>query len=111
MKQVSLNAIILSTVLIAGIETPTQAQAFLPVEARWEWQPPSLGLMYGSAGRFNNYVLHSRLDDSYDPPFGYGEYAEYGPWAYRRFAVQNCTLMRLAWQRRTVGRGPLASCY
>lgn len=32
------------------------------------------------------------LDDSYDPPFGYGEYAEYGPWAYRGYA--GCQLVQ-----------------
>ena len=26
------------------------------------------------------------FDDGYDYPFGYGEYAEYGPWAYRGYA-------------------------
>ena len=26
------------------------------------------------------------LDDSYDYPYGYGEYAEYGPWAYRGYS-------------------------
>lgn len=33
------------------------------------------------AGGFG-YVGAHPFDDGYDYPFGYGEYAEYGPWAY-----------------------------
>ena len=29
--------------------------------------------------------LGNPLDDSFDPPYGYGEYAEYGPWAPRYY--------------------------
>ena len=36
------------------------------------------------------------FDDGYDYPFGYGEYAEYGPWAYRNDAPA----------MRCVGSGP-----
>jgi hypothetical protein len=31
------------------------------------------------------------FDDGYDYPFGYGEYAEYGPWTYRS-ALARCYL-------------------
>jgi hypothetical protein len=41
---------------------------------------------YGSVGHY----IHP-FDDGYDYPFGYGEYAEYGPWAYRADAA-NCFL-------------------
>ena len=43
-----------------------------------------LGLGYGYYGY--------PLDDSYDPPYGYGEYAEYGPWAYRGNPGNGCAL-------------------
>jgi hypothetical protein len=43
-----------------------------------------IGLGYGYYGY--------PLDDSYDPPYGYGEYAEYGPWAYRGYAGGECVL-------------------
>ena len=32
------------------------------------------------------------LDDSFDYPFGYGEYAEYGPWAYGGYVSGGCFL-------------------
>jgi hypothetical protein len=32
------------------------------------------------------------LDDSFDHPYGYGEYAEYGPWAYRGYVGSSCFL-------------------
>jgi hypothetical protein len=32
------------------------------------------------------------LNDFYDHPYGYGEYAEYGPWAYRGYARGVCQL-------------------
>jgi hypothetical protein len=35
------------------------------------------------------------FDDGYDYPFGYSEYAEYGPWAYRRDI--SCYVMRRIW--------------
>lgn len=41
-----------------------------------------IGLGYGYYGY--------PLDDTYDPPYGYGEYAEYGPWAYRGYAGDGC---------------------
>ena len=31
-------------------------------------------------------------DDSYDYPYGYGEYAEYGPWAYGGNVSGGCFL-------------------
>src|SRR5262249_14583880 len=34
------------------------------------------------------------LDDGYDPPFGYGEYAIYGRWAYARTGGANCYVLR-----------------
>ena len=43
------------------------------------------------------------LDDSYDHPYGYGEYAEYGPWASRRFGGGDC---RLAQRRVQTADGP-----
>ena len=37
---------------------------------------------YGLAGWGWGTVYGYPLDDSFDPPVGYGEYAQYGPWAY-----------------------------
>jgi hypothetical protein len=53
----------------------------------WGWRGPAIGIGVGLglgwglglAGGYYGYPL----DDSYDYPYGYGEYAEYGPWAYR----------------------------
>jgi len=42
------------------------------------------------------------LDDSFDPPYGYGEYAEYGPWAYRGYYGDGCYRTR---QRMRTGYG------
>lgn len=61
---------------------------------------PGFGFGYGYYGH--------PLDDSYDYPFGYGEYAEYGPWAHRGFEGAGCELtprrVRTAsgWRWRTV---------
>jgi hypothetical protein len=50
---------------------------------------PAYGAIAGGIGLGYGYYP---LDDSYDPPYGYGEYAEYGPWAYRGYAVGECVL-------------------
>lgn len=42
------------------------------------------------------------LDDSFDCPFGYGEYAEYGPWAARNTEDGCCAVIRRL--RSPVGR-------
>ncbi|MCG2632372.1 hypothetical protein L6654_37800 [Bradyrhizobium sp. WYCCWR 13023] len=42
----------------------------------WAWHHPGLAVTWGWGN-----VYGYPLDDSFDPPFGYGEYAEYGPWA------------------------------
>jgi hypothetical protein len=47
-----------------------------------------LGVGFGYGYGYYDYPL----DDSYDYPSGYGEYAEYGPWAYRGYA--GCELMQ-----------------
>ena len=41
--------------------------------------PGSGGIVYADGFGFAR--VHP-FDDGYDYPFGYGEYAEYGPWAY-----------------------------
>jgi len=46
----------------------------------------AVGLGYGYYGY--------RLDDSFDYPYGYGEYAEYGPWAYRGYGSGVCQLVQ-----------------
>jgi hypothetical protein len=50
------------------------------------WRGPAIGIGVGlglgwGLGLAGGYGYP--LDDSYDFPYGYGEYAEYGPWAYR----------------------------
>ncbi len=80
-----------------GIETPLMFRklcilamfcmtAFVPERALaggsyryhpWAWYHPGLAVTWGVN------VYGYPLDDSFDPPFGYGEYAEYGPWADR----------------------------
>lgn len=41
--------------------------------------------------------VYSRLDDSYDYPFGYGEYAIYGRWARDAYGRPDVTRCRLIW--------------
>ena len=41
--------------------------------------------------------IYSRLDDSYDYPFGYGEYAIYGRWARDAYGRPDVTRCRLVW--------------
>ncbi|MCG2672819.1 hypothetical protein ACFPFP_38575 [Bradyrhizobium sp. GCM10023182] len=41
--------------------------------------------------------VYSRLDDSYDYPFGYGEYAIYGRWARDSYGSPDVTRCRLIW--------------
>jgi len=40
---------------------------------------------------------YSRLDDGYDYPFGYGEYAIYGRWARDAYGRPDVTRCRLVW--------------
>ena len=63
-----------------------------------------IGLGYGYYGY--------PLDDSYDPPYGYGEYAEYGPWAYRRYAGGGCQLIqRRVWTAYGLRSRTVRICY
>lgn len=41
--------------------------------------------------------VFSRLDDSYDYPFGYGEYAIYGRWARDAYGRPDVMRCRLIW--------------
>ncbi|MBR0725033.1 hypothetical protein [Bradyrhizobium manausense] len=41
--------------------------------------------------------VFSRLDDSYEYPFGYGEYAIYGRWARDAYGRPDVTRCRLVW--------------
>jgi hypothetical protein len=43
----------------------------------------ALGAVYGALGMGLGQAGGYPLDDGYDYPYGYGEYAEYGPWAHR----------------------------
>ena len=53
----------------------------------------------GYPGTFGYARLYGHpFDDGYDYPFGYGEYAEYGAWAYRRDAA--CYAVRRVWTSR-----------
>ena len=40
---------------------------------------------------------YNRLDDGYDYPFGYGEYAVYGKWARDAYGRADVTRCRLVW--------------
>jgi len=40
---------------------------------------------------------YNRLDDGYDYPFGYGEYAVYGRWARNAYGRPDVTRCRLVW--------------
>lgn len=55
---------------------------------RWGWRVSAYGYS---------------LDDSFDPPIGYGEYAEYGPWAYGAcFPTQRRVVTSHGWRLRWV---------
>lgn len=41
--------------------------------------------------------VYNRLDDGYDYPFGYGEYAIYGKWARDAYGRPSVTRCRLVW--------------
>lgn len=41
--------------------------------------------------------VYNRLDDGYDYPFGYGEYAIYGKWARDAYGRPDVTRCRLVW--------------
>jgi hypothetical protein len=60
--------------------------AFYPGPGGYGFGPPRT--VYGAVtvgiGRGYGYYGYP-LDDSYDRPSGYGEYAEYGPWAHRGY--------------------------
>ncbi|OKO82422.1 hypothetical protein AC630_12735 [Bradyrhizobium sp. AS23.2] len=40
---------------------------------------------------------YNRLDDGYDYPFGYGEYAIYGKWAFDAYGRPDVVRCRLVW--------------
>jgi hypothetical protein len=44
------------------------------------------------------------FDDGYDYPFGYGEYAEYGPWTYRHHSASCYPTARKVWTGRRMHR-------
>ena len=57
----------------------------------WGWRGPACGaaavgsgIVIGLAAGSSGYAGYP-LDDSYDYPYRYGEYAVYGPWAYRAY--------------------------
>jgi hypothetical protein len=52
------------------------------------YRPFVVGLGVGFGYGYYGYPL----DDSFDYPYGYGEYAEYGPWAYRGYVGSSCFL-------------------
>lgn len=49
------------------------------------------------------------FDDGYDYPFGYGEYAEYGPWAYRGYGKCYVGLRKVRTSRGWHSR-PVRTC-
>jgi len=89
----------LSAILLAGALLPDAALArggFYGGGARGYgvgWQRPAVGAIAVGLGLGLGYGYYGHpLDDTYDPPYGYGEYAEYGPWAYRGYAAGGCVL-------------------
>ena len=43
------------------------------------------------------HYVYNRLDDGYDYPFGYGEYAIYGRWARDAYGQPDVARCRLVW--------------
>ena len=110
MTKILANAMMLFT-LVAAMQKPAQAQDFILGDTQSGGGLPPPALVYYPVGSLNNRFFHSRLDDSYDPPFGYGEYAEYGPWAYRRYVVPSCKHTMPAPKRSTFRHRSVLDCY
>jgi hypothetical protein len=55
------------------------------------YRPAAFGFGFGFRARYYGHPL----DDSYDYPSGYGEYAEYGPWAQRVYSGCYVTQVRV----------------
>lgn len=98
------SILLLSGVLLTASVWPDTAEArggFYGRGYGYGWYRPfaavglGVGLGYGSYGY--------PLDDSFDEPFGYGEYAEYGPWAYGGNANGGCFLTQ---RRVRTAHGP-----
>ena len=96
--------LVLSAVLLTGAFLPAAAAArggFYagPRGYGFGLPRPAYGAIAAGLGIGLGYGYYGYpLDDSYDPPYGYGEYAEYGPWAYRRYAGGGCQLIhRRVW--------------
>lgn len=104
-KALRRGILVLGVLLLAGALLPEAAKARDGLYAGAGFRSRGWGLrgpVYWSAvglgvGLGYRYYGHP-LDDSYDPPIGYGEYAEYGPWAYGGHAGGACQLtQRKVW--------------
>lgn len=69
------KAWIVVVICVTGALVPDMA------EAGGAYGFPAWGWSYRPVGWGWGAVYGYPLDDSFDPPVGYGEYAQYGPWA------------------------------
>ena len=67
---------VMTAITLAGMMFPGVAGA-----GGWYARVGFAGPVYPGGFAFAGYPSYP-LDDSFDYPFGYGEYAEYGPWAF-----------------------------
>jgi hypothetical protein len=74
----------------------------------WGWRGAAYGALGVGLGLAAGGYYGHPYDDSYDYPYGYGEYAEYGPWARNGYYGGGCYLVRQrlwtaqGWRRRAV---------
>lgn len=89
---------VLCSVLLIGALLPTAALARGGFYARgygFGLHRPAYGAIAAGLGLGIGYgygYYGYPLDDSYDDPRGYGEYAEYGPWAFQGSSGGVCQL-------------------
>lgn len=76
----------------AGLSSQTTAWS-----AGARWAPPVVTIAAPDLGAPVAAFTYSRLDDGYDHPVGYGEYALYGRWAFDRQGRPLVARCRLVW--------------
>ncbi|MBR0994309.1 hypothetical protein JQ580_26660 [Bradyrhizobium japonicum] len=63
----------------------------------WRTSNPILTVVTPDLSHPVSAYAYNRLDDGYDYPFGYGEYAIYGKWARDAYGRADVTRCRLVW--------------
>jgi len=89
----ALGALVLTGAFLPGAAAGREGFHAGPRGYAFGLHRPAYGAIAVGLGVGLGYAYYGHpLDDSYDPPYGYGEYAEYGPWAYRGYGSGGCAL-------------------